>query len=57
MDKNIQQQLDACNSIADMFAVLEKNYDLKSCKPGAITKPIFIKGILAGIKLVNPTEK
>lgn len=52
--KPINVQLDECKSVKEMFEVLEKNYDLKTCAPGQITKPIFIKGILKGIKLVNP---
>jgi hypothetical protein len=55
--KNIQKELDACNNVAEMFELIKNTYDLKSCKPGSITKPIFIKGIMQGIKLVNPTEK
>lgn len=49
--------LSKCENVQEMFDMLSKAYDFKSCHPGAIAKPIFISGIIKGIDLVNPNAK
>lgn len=53
----IGKKLEACTSVQEMFNVLQNNFDLQNCKPGTIAKPLFIKGIIQGIKLINPNKK
>lgn len=51
--KQLDQELKICNSIADIFRVLGKFYDLENCKPGLITKSIMISKLQDGVKFVN----
>jgi hypothetical protein len=40
-----------------MFNFLKSYFDLDNCKLGSIVKPLFIKGIITGIQLINPKKK
>lgn len=55
--KNIETVLKSCKNVQQMFEVLEKNFDLENCEPGAIAKPAFITGILKGIQMLNPKKR
>lgn len=53
--KKIESELNSCNSMAEIFAVLNKNFDLKNCKPGMITKRAVITGLTNTVlPMVNP---
>jgi hypothetical protein len=55
--KELTKELEQCDNIQQMFNVLGQTYDLTSCKPSTITKPLFIRGIIQGIKLIQPQKK
>jgi len=55
--EKIKDKLFDCDNVEDMFTILSNEMDLKNCKPGPIIKPVFIKGIIQGIKLLNPNKK
>ena len=53
----LHKGLSECKSVQEMFNLLSNTFDLKECKPGAVSKPLFIMGILKGIDLVDPKLK
>jgi predicted anti-sigma-YlaC factor YlaD len=55
--KIIEQHLKECKNVQEMFNLLSNTFDLRACEPGSIAKPMFISGIMKGIKLINPTLK
>lgn len=55
--KEIESKLNECDNIHDMFNVLNGYYDLKNTKLGFVAKSAFIKGIVQGLKMINPNKK
>jgi hypothetical protein len=55
--QDITNRLNNCNNVNEMFEELKNKFDLETCKPSSITKPLFVKGIISGIKLLNPKVK
>jgi hypothetical protein len=55
--KDVEILLGNCKTVQQMFDVLQRKFDLHRCEPGMISKPLFIKGIIKGIQLVNPPLK
>lgn len=53
----INYKLNQCASVQEMFNVLSTKFDLTDCKPGIVAKPMFISGIVKGIKMLNPKIK
>lgn len=53
----LENRLKACETVKDIFDVVEHMYDIKSCKLGVLTKPEFIKGIIKAINLTNPKRR
>ena len=56
-EKQLEQNLKECENVQEMFNLLSNTFDLRNCKPGSITKPAFISGIMKGIKMLNPKLK
>jgi len=55
--KVLESGLKECQNVQEMFNLLSNTFDLRGCELGGITKPLFIKGIIQGIKLANPKLK
>jgi hypothetical protein len=55
--EKINEELNECETAGQMFKVLQSYFDLDNCKIGSIIKPMFIKGILTGLKLISPNRK
>jgi len=53
----MEQELKNSSSIAEMFVVLGKYYDLENCKPGQITKSTMIGSLQRGVMLVGAKPK
>jgi hypothetical protein len=54
---NIHNKLNDCNTAKEMFDVLHNYFDLQNCRIGSVIKPMFIKGIITGLKLISPKVK
>jgi len=61
MNQNAKKQMDAelknSTSVAQMFDILKKYYDLENCKPGAIVKSGMIASLGRGVIFVNAKPK
>jgi hypothetical protein len=55
--QKLESDLKACDSVAQMFDVLDRTFDLAKCRPGAITKTTFITGMMKGVTMLNPSKK
>jgi len=55
--KELREKLVSLNNVDDMFKELGRQFDLKETKPGSLTKPLFVDGILKGIDMLNPPKK
>ena len=49
----LRAELQKCNSVAEMFNVINKFYDIESTRPGAIVKATLIGGLLNGLKITQ----
>lgn len=51
--KEIEQKLNQCGTVAEVFNILQSTYDLKNTKLGFASKGLFISGCIKGIELTG----
>ena len=52
-EKELEAELKKCESIAEMFDVIDHRFQLSKCKPGNIVKAGFISKTIKGLKDLN----
>lgn len=58
MDKRqFGQDLQDCETVAEMLQYLLDNFDLENARPGLVTKGILINGLGWAIDLIKPARK
>jgi hypothetical protein len=53
----LTNDLQYCETVAEMLQYLLDNYDLENCRPGFATKIILVNGLEQAVKLIQPQRK
>jgi hypothetical protein len=53
-EQQLKDGLNKCNTFQDMLTFLESNYDLTQVRPGIMSKPLLISGLLNMMKTYKP---
>ncbi len=55
--RELKTLLKSCDTLQDVFSILENTYQLDKARLGIMSRPLIIEGIIKAVKILNPPEK